>query len=117
MTKEYTESFGAYLRRLRETSGLPLRKIAYELNVDLSLLAKIERNERKPTRQLIKSFAKLFHQDEQKLLISHLSDQIVYQVLDEENGIKVLKVAEQKVKYLVAQQQKKQIVKKNGGIG
>jgi len=115
MTKEYRESFGAHLRRLRESSRLPLRKVAYELNVDLSLLAKIERNERKPTRQLIKSFAELFQQDEQKLFISYLSDQIVYQVLDEENGIKVLKVAEQKVRYLVAQQRKKDRAKSGTG--
>jgi transcriptional regulator with XRE-family HTH domain len=111
MTKDKISSFGEYLRELRENAALPLRKVAAKLDIDPSLLAKIERDERKPTKNLIMLIAKLFRQDEHKLLIEFLSDQIAYQVLDEEDGIKALKVAEQKVKYFIKSKEKRE--KKN----
>ena len=100
MTKPNTGSFGEYLRKLRLDDSLPLRKIAALLDIDTSMLAKIERNERYPTKALIKKMAAVFKLDEQKLLIEFLSDKIAYQVLEEEDGLKALKMAEQKVKYL-----------------
>jgi transcriptional regulator with XRE-family HTH domain len=57
-------SFGEYIRSLRETAGLPIRKIAAQLDIDPSLLGKIERNERQPTREQIASIAKIYKQDE-----------------------------------------------------
>jgi transcriptional regulator with XRE-family HTH domain len=101
MTKNNIPSFGEYLRGLRISAGLPLRKVAAGLDIDPSLLAKIERDERKPGRELIRCIAKLFNQDEHKLFVAYLSDQIAYQVLDEEDGIEVLKVAEMKVRYMI----------------
>jgi transcriptional regulator with XRE-family HTH domain len=58
MSKVVT-SFGEYIRSLRETAGLPIRKIAAQLDIDPSLLGKIERNERQPTREQIASIAKI----------------------------------------------------------
>jgi transcriptional regulator with XRE-family HTH domain len=109
MTKDKIPSFGEYLRALRENAGLPLRKVAAELDIDPSLLAKIERDERRPVKNLIKLISKIFDQDEHKLTIAFLSDQIAYQVLDEEGGMEALKVAEEKVKYF-----KKSKVSKTG---
>jgi len=37
------ETFGEYIRRLREEMNLPLRKVAAQLDVDTSTLSKIER--------------------------------------------------------------------------
>jgi cytoskeletal protein RodZ len=37
-------TFGGYLRGLRESKGLPLRKVAAQLDIDTSILSKIERN-------------------------------------------------------------------------
>lgn len=44
------DSFGEYLREQRENIGLPLRKVAAELDIDTSILSKIERNEREATK-------------------------------------------------------------------
>ena len=99
MTKPQMISFGEYVRKLRENAGLPLRKVAAQLDIDPSFLAKIERNERQPAKSVIIQIAKIFRQDEQAMLIEFLSDRIAYQVMDEESGMKALKVAEQKVKY------------------
>jgi len=51
---KYLKSFGEHLRQLRETSGLTQKEVAIRLSVDNSLLAKIERNERPPTKKFIK---------------------------------------------------------------
>ena len=47
-------NFGEHLRTLRE--------VASTINFDSSLLAKIERNQRPPTKQLIKNLASFFTQ-------------------------------------------------------
>lgn len=93
-------SFGEHLRNLRENQSLTLKNVAEKIGIDTSLLAKIERNERQPTKQIIKQVAEFFKCNEQELLNNFLSDQIAYKILDEEADIEILKVAEEKVKYL-----------------
>lgn len=51
-------SFGEYLRSRREQMGLPLRKVAAELDIDTSILSKIERNERVATKEMLPTLAK-----------------------------------------------------------
>ncbi|PUV22534.1 helix-turn-helix domain-containing protein [Sphingobacterium athyrii] len=46
-------SFGEYLRDKREQLGLPLRKVAAELDIDTSILSKIERGERTATKEML----------------------------------------------------------------
>lgn len=95
-----TTSFGEHLRSLRESQSLTLKIVAESIGIDTSLLAKIERNERQPTKQIIKLVSHFFNCDEQELLNNFLSDQIAYKILDEEADLSILKVAEEKVKYL-----------------
>lgn len=92
-------SFGEHLRALREEISLSLREVADEIGIDPSLLAKIERNERQPTKQLIKQIASFFKTDEKELHNEFLSDQIAYKILDEEADLTILKAAEKKVSY------------------
>ncbi len=51
-------SFGEYLRSRREELGLPLRKVAAELDIDTSILSKIERSERVATKEMLPTLAK-----------------------------------------------------------
>lgn len=95
-----TKSFGEQLRALREEANLTLKSVAERINIDTSLLAKIERNERQPTKQIIKQVAEFFKVGERELQNNFLSDQIAYKILDEEADLSILKVAEEKVKYL-----------------
>jgi transcriptional regulator with XRE-family HTH domain len=94
------KSFGERLRALREEAGLTLKLVSEQINTDTSLLAKIERNERQPTKQIIKQVAEYFKVDEKELQNVFLSDQIAHKILDQEADLSILKVAEQKVKYL-----------------
>lgn len=65
------------------------------------MLGKIEKNNRKPNKQLIEKFAKFFNVCDRDLRITFLSDQVAYGVLDEEDfAQEVLRAAEKKVKYM-----------------
>lgn len=92
--------FGEHVRNMRENAGLSLKSVSEQINIDTSLLAKIERNERQPPRKVIKLIADFFKVDEEVLKNDFLSDQIAYKILDEKADISVLKAAEDKVKYL-----------------
>jgi transcriptional regulator with XRE-family HTH domain len=99
MTKEIMSSFGEQIRTLREEKELPLRKVAAFLDIDTSLLGKIERNERQPSRELIKQIALFFKIDQKSLIRQFVSDQIAHKII-EEDDMEILKVAEKKVMYL-----------------
>jgi HTH-type transcriptional regulator, competence development regulator len=95
------KTFGDTIKKLREERNLPLREVAEKLKIDTSMLGKIEKNSRKPTKQLITKFAKLFKVNYKDLKIAFMSDTVVYHVMDEEDfASEVLRVAEKKVHYL-----------------
>ena len=91
------ETFGEVIRKLREESGLPLRKVAAHLDIDPSTLGKIERNERKANPDLINKFSIIFKTDKKELYISFVSDKVVFDLLHEESSIDILKVAKEKI--------------------
>jgi HTH-type transcriptional regulator, competence development regulator len=101
---KFENSFGDIVRKLREEKNLPLREVAEALQIDTSMLGKIEKNKRKPTQQFIEKIAKFYKVNDRDLTIASLSDNIAYQVMDKEDfANEVLKVAEKKVKYLKTQ--------------
>jgi len=93
-------TFGEHLRQLRESSGLTQKEVANRLSVDNSLLAKIERGERPPTKKFIANVALFFNVDEKELQNEYLSDQIAYRIIGENADLDILRVAEKKVSYL-----------------
>ncbi|MBT0609229.1 helix-turn-helix domain-containing protein [Aequorivita echinoideorum] len=90
-------SFGETIRKLREENNLFLREVSAQLEIDASILSKIENNNRIAKKELIKKFSTLFNTDYNELLIIWLSDKIVNELKDEKNIKKVLKIAEQKI--------------------
>ncbi len=99
MSKIDNITFGAYIRKLREQAKLPLRKVAAELDIDTSTLSKIEKNERNANEQIIEGISRIFQIDKSELKVRYLSDKITYQLIHEENGLEILKVAEARIKY------------------
>jgi transcriptional regulator with XRE-family HTH domain len=98
---EFEKTFGETIKKLREEKKLPLRKVAEALEIDTSMLGKIEKNSRKPTRSFIEKISKYFKVSDKDLIIAFLSDEVAYHVMYEENyASEVLKVAEEKVEYL-----------------
>ena len=94
------QSFGEYLRKLREENNLPIRKVASALDIDPSTLGKIERGERSANKEMIPILASLFEIEEKILCLILFSDKIAYQIIGEENTNEILKVAEEKIQYL-----------------
>jgi len=90
---------GELLREKREQKGLLLRHVSADLDIDTAILSKIERSERKASREQIIKLAEILDLNEENLLIQYLSEKILYEIKDEELGEKALKVAEQKMKY------------------
>lgn len=97
-------SIGEQIRKLREAQGLPLRKVAAALDIDQSILSKIERGERRASKEQIIQIARIFNADEKELLVNYLSDKVLYDLRDEDLAADALKVAEKKMKYLTQNQ-------------
>jgi transcriptional regulator with XRE-family HTH domain len=93
------KNLGNTLRELRKSKQLPLRTVAAYLDIDQAILSRIERGQRKASREQIVKLAAYFNVSEDELLVAWLSDKVVYEVLDEDIALQALKVAEEKVKY------------------
>lgn len=94
------ETVGQIIRRKRETLGLLLRQVSAYADIDQAILSKIERNERKPTKDLILKIAEILQLDKQEMLVQFMSDKIAYEIADEDCARRVLKVAEEKIEYI-----------------
>jgi transcriptional regulator with XRE-family HTH domain len=101
------KTFGETLRKMREDRDMPLRELSSLLEIDQSTLSKIERNERKPGKELIEKISEVFKIKEKELRINFMSDVVAYELLDEEDSIDILKLAEEKLEYLKAERKKK----------
>lgn len=93
------ESFAEKAKRLRKEKGVPLRVVAAWLNIDQAILSKIENGKRSATRKNVSRLAKYYKVNEEELVISWLSDKLLYEVENEEFALKAIKVAEEKIAY------------------
>ena len=94
------ETVGQIIRAKRESLGLLLRQVASYLDIDQAILSKIERNERKPSKDNIIKLAEILKLEKEDLLVQLMSEKIAYEIADEDCARKVLKVAEQKINYI-----------------
>lgn len=101
-----TETIGEKLRHIREEKELPLRKVAALLDIDVAILSKMERGERRITKEVVLKLADIYNCNTDDLLVLFLSDKILYEIQDEDLGIKALKVAEERAKYIKANKKK-----------
>jgi transcriptional regulator with XRE-family HTH domain len=92
-------TFGEIIRARRDSMNLSIREVALRINIDPSLLGKIERNERPPTNEKVELLADCLQLNLNYIKLIAISDQVVYKVLETSNAMEILKVAEKKVKY------------------
>lgn len=100
MSKNNLTTFGETIKQLRLDNNLPQRKVAAQLDIDTSLLAKYERNVRQPSKDLILKIAELFNVASEPLISEALTDKIANQILEEDIDSKLLRVAEIKAEYI-----------------
>jgi transcriptional regulator with XRE-family HTH domain len=70
------ESFGTYIRRLRESKKLPLRKVAAQLDIDTSTLSKVERGERPISIKYLKPLSQFLDIELKDIQVRFISDNI-----------------------------------------
>ncbi|WP_407503205.1 helix-turn-helix domain-containing protein [Elizabethkingia miricola] len=90
--------FGIKIRKLREQKGLLLRQIAAALEIDTALVSKIERGERKASKEQVVKLAGLLEINPDELLVIWLSDKIVDMLEEEPLAYKALKNSEKRLK-------------------
>ena len=98
---------GEIIREKREEKGWLLRHLAAEIDIDQALLSKIERGERKATKDQIQKFAEVLGLKKDELMLQYLSENIAFEIVEEKNALEVLHVAENKIEYLRKQNKKK----------
>lgn len=75
-------SFGEYLLNRREQLGLPLRKVAAELDIDTSILSKIERSERVATKEIFSTLAMTLEIQDKEMEVEFIKSFILSDIGD-----------------------------------
>ena len=84
---------GSYIRQLRENKGYLLRHMAALLDVDATILSKMERGERSFKREHIIKIAEVCEINEDELMTKWLADKICEAVKGEVLAIKAIELA------------------------
>ena len=90
---------GEIIRENREMKGLLQREVSTQIGIDTAILSKIERGERKATKEQIIKLAEILNIEKSLILTQYLSEKILYEIQNEDFGIEALKVAEETIKY------------------
>ena len=92
------DTLGKTLKSLREAKGLTLKEAADTLEVDLSMLAKIEKGQRSVSDALFGRLADLFEVKERVLRTLSLADQVYRDVEPHEFASDALRIVQRKIK-------------------
>jgi HTH-type transcriptional regulator, competence development regulator len=91
--------FGERIRELRTKQNMLLRQLASKLDVDTSIVSKVERGDRQMRKDQIPLLAQILNADKTELETLWLTDQIIEVIKDDENALKAMMLAEDEVKY------------------
>lgn len=92
------DTLGKILKSLREAKGLTLKQVADTLEVDLSMLAKIEKGQRSVNDALFGRLANVFEVEERMLRTLSLADQVYKDVEFYEFAEDALRIVQEKIK-------------------
>lgn len=93
-----SKTIGQTLRELREGKDLLLREVGAKLSIDPTILSKIERDERMPTKEQVKALADFYKEQKNEVIIAWLSDKLVHEMENEDLALQAMLVAEEKIK-------------------
>ncbi|MBS1776508.1 MAG: helix-turn-helix transcriptional regulator [Chitinophagaceae bacterium] len=89
--------FGERIRELRTKQGLLLRQLASKLDVDTSIISKVERGDRQLKKDQIPLLAEILQADVVELETLWLADQIYEVIKDEKLANEAMQVAEKNI--------------------
>jgi len=102
----YTKtSLGKTLRDLRKKRKEPLRVVAAAIEIDSSLLSKIEHGERFPTERQLVKFAEYFGVPFDELKAQSIADRIVASYVLSKTTLQALKIAEARINQYLENQE------------
>lgn len=90
--------FGERIRELRTKQNMLLRHLASKLDLDTSIISKIERGDRQLKKEQIPLLAEILKTDKQELLTLWLADQVYGVIQGEPLADEALKSASKKLK-------------------
>jgi len=93
------DSLGETIGKLRVDEELILRTVAAYLDVNQAIVSKIESGQRNANREQVLKLTEFFKFKEKDLLMSSLSDKLVYELAGKDLALKALKVVEEKVEF------------------
>lgn len=93
------QTFGEFIRQLRTEKGLTLTQLAAQIDMDSANLSKVENGKREFDFKRLEKLASVFKLDSKNLKEEYLSDQFARTLYETNSDTKVLKLAEEKVKY------------------
>lgn len=86
-------SLGEKLRNLRESKNILLRQVAAYLEMDTALISKIERGERRLSREHVIRLSKFYKVSDEELLTLWLCDRVLDTVDNDRYALQGLKKA------------------------
>lgn len=89
---------GSKLRELREDEGLLLRQLAAEMDIDTALLSKIERGDRRASREQVERASSILSINLNDLIVLWLADKIEDATADEPLAEKAIELIKQQKK-------------------
>lgn len=94
---ENRQPLGDKLRDLRQARHEPLRVVAAAIEVDSSLLSKIEHGDRLPTEQQLQRLARYFAVPLEELAAYAIAEKIVTSYTSNRTTLQALKIAEARI--------------------
>ncbi len=94
-----SESFGEYIRRLRQKNNLSLRIVGSEINIDQSTLSKIERNEKLAPQYIIKPLSKLYNEEYRIFQTRYLSEKIYQEIKEFDYAFEAIEITKKRLRY------------------
>ena len=91
--------FGERIRELRTKQNMLLRQLASLLDVDTSIISKVERGDRQLKKEQIPLLAQILKTDVEELQTLWLADQIYAVVKDEKFANEAMQVADKKINF------------------
>jgi transcriptional regulator with XRE-family HTH domain len=93
-----TTQFGSRVRELRTQQKMLLRQLASRLDVDTSIISKVERGDRQLKKDQIPLLAEILKADKDELITLWLADQVFDVIKDETMADEALKSVSRKIK-------------------
>lgn len=93
-------TIGQYIRKLRNERGLTLTQLGAMIGLDSGALSKIENGKKELDQKCLPKLAETFALNLNELKDEFISERIAYEIFKNSCSDLVLKLAEEKIKYL-----------------